>query len=135
MTARRSTWAHVPEPLQGQGQPRLETVDIFFSMYLERLLEVDDQNYRHKGIYMVGSIWLAPLLNWRPPRCSPTAAAAPSPSPAHPQVYFTWDDSSAYETVRRNTELARNGSRTCGYPCTDWGRDVACCDGAPRAQG
>lgn len=89
--------ARADPPTQGQGQPRNETRDVFFSMYLDRLIsvsagrrarqrrrpggapvgalraasrlaypaprwpltalrlmQVDDRNYRHSGIYMVG---------------------------------------------------------------------------------
>lgn len=36
-------------PLQGQGVPELETTEIFISVYLDRLLRVDDQNYQHQA--------------------------------------------------------------------------------------
>ena len=51
------------------------------------------------------------------------------------QFYQTWTDSTAYDTVQRNTAAWRNGTRQCSLQCTDWGRNVACCDGGRAAQG
>jgi hypothetical protein len=36
-------------PLQGQGQPGNATREVFMSVYLDRLLGVDDINYRRAG--------------------------------------------------------------------------------------
>ncbi|PSC67447.1 ligand-gated ion channel isoform A [Micractinium conductrix] len=56
--------AQMVSPLQGQGKPLLETQDIWFNAYLDRLIDA------------------------------------------------AW----------------RNGTRQCSLQCTDWGRNVACCD-------
>lgn len=44
-------------------------------------------------------------------------------------VYMSWQDTEAAATVANNTAAWRAGQRDCAKPCTDWGRDVACCDG------
>lgn len=49
--------AQMVSPLQGQGRPNNSTRDVFFSMHLDRLLDVDDRKYRFSGIYFVTLTW------------------------------------------------------------------------------
>ncbi|PRW32538.1 ligand-gated ion channel [Chlorella sorokiniana] len=60
--------AQMISPLAGQNSPGLNTTEVFMSVYLDRLLEVDEKNYRHSEILYF-------LLTWNDPEAAPTIAA------------------------------------------------------------
>ncbi|KAL4419295.1 hypothetical protein ABPG77_001627 [Micractinium sp. CCAP 211/92] len=47
-------------PLAGQGLPRLETQKVFISPYLDRLLQVDEENYRWEAVLYFYLTWEDP---------------------------------------------------------------------------
>jgi len=57
----------MPNPLQGQGAPPREPVDVYFSVVLDRLLNVDEQNYRWEAMLYV-------YMSWEDPRALDTVA-------------------------------------------------------------
>ncbi|KAI7836530.1 hypothetical protein COHA_009630 [Chlorella ohadii] len=59
--------AQMLSPLAGQNSPNLNTTEVFMSVYLDRLLEVDEKNYRHSEILYF-------LLTWNDPDAAATIA-------------------------------------------------------------
>lgn len=47
-------------PLKGQGMPSNDTTDVYMSVYLDRLIEVDEQHYRHHLIVYFVITWTDP---------------------------------------------------------------------------
>ncbi|EFN59795.1 hypothetical protein CHLNCDRAFT_133508 [Chlorella variabilis] len=51
------TDAQMESPLKGQGVPRLETTAVFVSAYLDRLLDVNEDNYRWEAVVYFYIAW------------------------------------------------------------------------------
>lgn len=47
-------------PLAGQGVPNLETTEVHFSAFLDRLLEVDAAKYMHESQFIMALTWKDP---------------------------------------------------------------------------
>ena len=43
--------------------------------------------------------------------------------------YLTWRDPAAYGTVRAATDAWLAGDASCEHMCSDWTRELSCCDG------
>lgn len=52
--------AQMNSPLAGQGLPRLETQKVYVSPYLDRLLKVDEENYRWEAVLYFYLTWEDP---------------------------------------------------------------------------
>lgn len=48
-------------PLAGQGLPSLETTEVYLSIFMDRLLDVDSKRYMHESIILVGMSWNDPF--------------------------------------------------------------------------
>ncbi|KAL4855826.1 Pyrophosphate-energized vacuolar membrane proton pump [Chlorella vulgaris] len=55
-----SAAAQMESPLKGQGMPSNDTTDVYMSVYLDRLIEVDEQHYRHHLIVYFVITWADP---------------------------------------------------------------------------
>ncbi|KAL4440540.1 hypothetical protein ABPG75_003541 [Micractinium tetrahymenae] len=64
--------AQMNSPLAGQGLPRLETSKVYVSPYLDRLLKVDEENYRWETVLYF-------YLTWEDPYAFDTAKATGAP--------------------------------------------------------
>ncbi|PRW57551.1 ligand-gated ion channel [Chlorella sorokiniana] len=52
--------AQMESPLKGQGLPSLNTTQVFLSIRLERLLDVDDYNFKHENVATYWLSWADP---------------------------------------------------------------------------
>ncbi|PRW57855.1 ligand-gated ion channel isoform A [Chlorella sorokiniana] len=85
-------------PLKGQGLPSLNTTQVFLSIRLERLLDVDDYKFKHEN---VATYW----LSWADPGAEAAIRA---------------------RTVAAANESADHAA--CRRPCSNRVADVRCCD-------
>ncbi|PSC74223.1 senescence-specific cysteine protease SAG39-like isoform A [Micractinium conductrix] len=103
-------------PLKGYGIPPLETTSVYVSAYLDRLLQVDEDNYRWEVICRKAG--------------STNAEIAFVLLQAVLYFYVSWLDPTAYAKAENATiRMLSDPSFKCSQPCSNLIDNAMCCDG------